>query len=56
MMIGLDLDDDAADTVDQHGRADQIGRDLADIAVEKGPLQELAQPWCGSLRNWSHSG
>src|SRR5947208_3004400 len=28
VMIGLDLDDDAADAVDQKRRADQIGRDL----------------------------
>ena len=55
MMIGLDLDDDPADAVDQHGRTDQVGRDLVDAAVEKAALQGLAQPWCGSLRGWSHS-
>ncbi|MGY4288952.1 hypothetical protein ACVWXO_008172 [Bradyrhizobium sp. LM2.7] len=51
MMIGLDLDDEAADTVDQHGRADQVGRDLVDAAREKGALQRLAEPWCGSIRD-----
>ena len=37
VVIGLDLDDDAADAIDQQGRADQIGRDLVDAAVKEGP-------------------
>ena len=35
-MIGLDLDDDAADPAKQERRADQVGRDLVDAAVEEG--------------------
>ncbi|MGY3459041.1 hypothetical protein ACVWW5_004491 [Bradyrhizobium sp. LM3.4] len=46
MMIGLDLDDDPADAVDQHGRTDQVVRDLADVAAEEGALQRLAEPRC----------
>ena len=31
-MIGLDLDDEAADAVDQQRRPDQVGRDLMSFA------------------------
>jgi len=54
-MIGLDLDNDPANAIDQHGGTDQIVGDVADVAVEKGPLQSFAQPWCGRFRHWSHS-
>ena len=40
VVIGLDLDDDAADALEQQRRADQFGRDLVDAAVEEA----LAQP------------
>ena len=43
VMIGLDLDDDAADAVDQQRRADQVGRDLMHAAVEKRAFQRLAE-------------
>jgi hypothetical protein len=55
MMIGLDLDDDPADAIDQHGRTDQIGRDLVDAAAEEGALQGFAEPRRGGFRDWSHS-
>ncbi len=42
VMIGLDLDNDAADPVHQHGRADQVGRDLMDAAGEEGAFEGLA--------------
>ena len=35
VMISLDLDDDAADAVDQKRRADQIGRDLWTLRAKK---------------------
>lgn len=41
MMIGLDLDDDPADAVDQHGGPDQIGGDLTDAAREKARFSAL---------------
>ena len=37
LVIGLDLDDAAADAVDQQRGSDQVGRDLMHAAVEKGP-------------------
>ncbi|MGY3117802.1 hypothetical protein ACVWXQ_001739 [Bradyrhizobium sp. S3.14.4] len=43
-MIGLDLDDEAADAIDQHGGPDQVGRDLVDAAAEKRTLQGFAEP------------
>jgi len=55
MMIGLDLDDAAADAVHQHGGTDQVMGDLADVAAKKGALQGLAEPRRRSLRGWSHS-
>ena len=42
-MIGLDLDDDAADPIDQKRRADQVGGDLMHAAAEERALQRLAQ-------------
>ena len=39
MMIGLDLDQPPADTVDEERHADQIGRHLKDAAVEEAPGQ-----------------
>ena len=35
VVIGLDLDDPAADAVEQQRRADQLGRDLMDAAGEE---------------------
>ena len=35
VMVGLDLDNDAADAVDQKRRADQVGRDLVHATVKK---------------------
>ena len=43
VMIGLDLDDDAADAVHQQRRADQVGRDLMHAAGEEGALERFAQ-------------
>ena len=43
VMVRLDLDNDAADAVDQEGRADQIGGDLMDAAVEERAFQRLAE-------------
>ncbi len=39
VVIGLDLDDPAADAVDQQRRPDQIGRDLMNAAGEKRPME-----------------
>ena len=39
VVIGLDLDDPAADAVDQQRRADQFGRDLMDAAGEERALE-----------------
>ena len=43
VMIGLDLDDDAADAVDQQRRPDQVGRDLENATVKKRAFQRLAE-------------
>src|ERR1700730_5591936 len=55
-MIGLDLDDDAADAVDQQRRANQIGGDFMDAAGEEGALERFAELLlaCGSVLG--HSG
>ncbi len=37
VVIGLDLDDHAASAVHHQRRADQVGRDVVDGSVEKGP-------------------
>jgi hypothetical protein len=50
LMIGLDLDNDAADAVDQQRRPDQVGRHLKDVASEEGTLQRPAQFWGGPGR------
>jgi hypothetical protein len=42
VVVGLDLDDDAADTLNQQRRADQIGRDLMYAAGEERSLEGLA--------------
>jgi hypothetical protein len=42
-VIGLDLDDDAADTVYQKRRADQVGRDLVHAAGKERPLERSAK-------------
>ena len=38
-VVGLDLDDRAADAVDEQCRADQGGRDLVDAAREELPSE-----------------
>jgi len=38
MMIGLDLDNDAADAADQKRRADQVGCNFMNAAAEKRAL------------------
>ena len=43
VMIGLDLDDDAADTVYQQRRADQIGGDLVHAAGKERALERPAE-------------
>jgi hypothetical protein len=43
VVIGLKLDDNAADAVHQQRRADQVGRDLMHAAGEKGAFQRLAK-------------
>jgi hypothetical protein len=39
VVIGLDLDDDAACAAEQEGCADQFGRDLVDASGEEGFAQ-----------------
>ena len=39
VVIGLDLDDQAAHAVEQQRRADQVGRDLVHAAGEEGRLE-----------------
>ena len=43
VVIGLDLDNDAADAIDQQRRPDQVGRDLMHAAVKKRAFQRLAE-------------
>src|SRR6266436_8729313 len=50
VMIGLDLDDDAADAVNQQSRPDQVGRDLVHAAGKERTLERPAQLGCGSIR------
>ena len=45
MVIGLDLDDHAADAVDQQGRADQVGRNVVHGAGEEGAAQARRHGW-----------
>ena len=57
VMVGLDLDNEAADPVHQQRGADQVGRDLMHAAREKGTLEQLAEGRGrrgGALRTWSH--
>ncbi len=42
VMVGLEFDDDAADAIDQKGRADQVGRDLEHAAAKEGPLEQFS--------------
>jgi hypothetical protein len=35
VVIGLELDDDAADATDEQCRTDEVGRDLVNRAVKK---------------------
>ena len=42
-MIGLELDDDAADAVDQERGANQIGRDLMHAAAKEGAFELMAK-------------
>ena len=42
-MICLDLDNEAADTIDQKRGPDQLRRDLMHAAVEKAAFQRLAE-------------
>jgi hypothetical protein len=57
MVISLDLDDDAADAIDQQSRPDQVGRDLMHAAAKERTFQRLAEArggGIGQLRIWSH--
>ena len=51
VMIRLDLDDDAADTVHQQGRADKIGGDLVHATREERAFERFAEfsVGCGSV-------
>jgi hypothetical protein len=42
MVIGLELDDHAADAVEQKRCADEVGRDLMHAAREKAAFERLA--------------
>ena len=59
VMIGLDLDDDAADAVDQQRRADQVGRHLVHAAGEElrafSGVAAAFWQWFGA-GIWSHAG
>ena len=48
VVIGLDLDNDPADAVDQQGRPDQLGRDQVDAAVKEGLADALGRPGGGA--------
>src|SRR6266852_2957023 len=61
VMVGLDLDDEAADPVHQERDANQVGRDLMHAAREKATLERFAQGGiegrrgsASALRIWSH--
>ena len=47
-IVGLDLDDRAADPVDEQRDADQVGRDLVDAAREEGRGERVRHPFRGS--------
>src|SRR6266404_3107554 len=56
VMIGLDLDDDAADAVHQHRRANQIGSDFMHAAGKERTLELPAKTVTGSARHNSVRG
>ncbi len=43
-MVGLDLDDDAADALEQQRRADEIGGDRVHAAGKEASAEQLG-PW-----------
>ena len=47
-IVGLDLDDRAADPVDEQRDADQVGRDLVDAAREEVRRERVRHPFRGS--------
>src|ERR1700732_3914840 len=49
VMIGLDLDDDAADAVHQQGGADQVGRDLMHAASKESTFELFTGRGRGSV-------
>ena len=55
-MIGFDLDDDTADTVDQQRCSDQVGRHLMHAAVEEGPLQKRFRACRRAMQDFEPSG
>ncbi len=42
VVVGFDLDDDAADPIDKQRRTDQFGRDFKDIASKERALERFA--------------
>ena len=49
VMIGLDFDDDAADAVEQQGRADQVGRDLCTLRSKNERFSGLPRRGAAAL-------
>ena len=46
VVIGLELDNDAADTIDEQRRADQIGRDFEHGTIEKRTAKARGRHGC----------
>lgn len=52
-LVALGLDDDAADALEEERAANQVAGDLVNRAIEKPPLDGLAQERSSSTRAWT---
>ena len=54
VMVGLDLDNDPPDAVDQQRHTDQIGGNLKHASVKKRFFELLTEFWAASSGIWGH--
>jgi hypothetical protein len=47
VVVGLDLNDQSADTIEQERRADEIGGDVVNAAVKKTATETCPSNDCG---------